>query len=110
MGTSRVRGLSGALTVVLALMGALLVGMPEAQAALHNPIPMNQDEEPTYDFVDDDALFIYVTSDIAGGRACIVEASVATPGAGSCDTPAWGSPNAIVGIGSIITPLEAPSL
>lgn len=82
-----------------------------AEARLNNPIPFNEATgEPTYEFVDDDALSVYVTSDIAGGRACIVEASTADPAAGSCDVPAWGSPNVIVGIGSIITLLEAPTL
>ncbi len=32
------------------------------------------------------------------------------PSAGSCDSPAWGSSNYIVGIGSVIQPIEAPTL
>ena len=96
-----------------AVVAALMVAIPSAGpalAALYNPIPMNQYEEPTYDFVDDDALFVYVTSDIKGGTVCIVEASVSQPSEGSCDSPAWGSSNYIVGIGSVIQPIEAPTL
>ena len=87
-------------------VGALVVLAPASQAGLYNPIPMNSEEEPVDQFVDDYALLVYVTSDIKGGRVCIVEATVEDPADGSCDRPAWGSPNDIVGIGSIIQPIE----
>ncbi len=98
-----------ALTVMWLLSG-LVLPSERALGALHNPIPLNQNEEPTYDFVDDDALFAYVTSDTAGGRVCIVEASVEDPANGDCDSPAWGTPNVVVGVGSVFTPIEAPTL
>ena len=107
---ARLRLLAQLLFSLLVAVGALVVLAPASQAALYNPIPMNSDEEPDDQFVDDDALFVYVTSDIKGGRVCIVEVSVEVPADGSCDRPAWGSPNDIVGIGSIIQPIEGPSL
>lgn len=100
-----------AVLVALGLAGASLAlpGAP-AHAALHNPIPFNATGEPAYEFVDDDALFVYVTSDIAGGTVCIVRATVPVAELGSCKRPAWGTPNHIVGIGSVIQPIEGPSL
>ena len=107
---ARLRLLAQLLFSLLMAVGALVVLAPASQAGLYNPIPMNSEEEPDDQFVDDDALFVYVTSDIKGGRVCIVEATVEAPADGSCDRPAWGSPNDIVGIGSIIQPIEGPSL
>ena len=62
------RAIQLVLSLILALTG-LMVLAPASQAALHNPIPMNSDEEPDDEFTDDDALFVYVTSDIRGGAS-----------------------------------------
>src|SRR5690606_381272 len=50
-------------------------------------------------------------SDFTGGYVCVVDASVTDPGSASCVTPAWGSPNRFVGIGTMIgQPIEGPLL
>ena len=109
--TPRRRWIAG---VVGALSAGIVVPMAEpaqvAQAELHGPIPYNEAVGEIYEFVDDDALSILVRSDLRGGTACVVEASVEDPADGSCDTPAWGTPNDIIGIGTVITLLQAPSL
>ena len=73
---ARLRLLAQLLFSLLMAVGALVVLAPASQAGLYNPIPMNSEEEPDDQFVDDDALFVYVTSDIKGGRVCIVEVTV----------------------------------
>ena len=57
----------------------------------------------------DGALFAIGTADLGGGRVCIVdiEADVDTA---SCNTPAWGTPNQIVAVGTFIQPIEGPFL
>ena len=50
-----------------------------AQAAVHNPIPANQFEEITYEFTEADAIFAWFTSDLGGGRICIVPATQEEP-------------------------------
>ena len=97
---------------VLLLTGLVVAIAPAARialAALHNPIPLNSSEEPTEDFTDADALFAYVTSDIAGGRV-LVEGAITDPNAASCDHPAWGTENTVLGIGSIFVPIQGPPL
>jgi PKD repeat protein len=93
------------------LLAALVVlALPAAaQAGLNTPIPANQYEEPTYDFVDDDALFVYVLSDTKGGRVCVVH-DVESLDDASCDNPAWGGANTIVGVGTTYSLIAAPPL
>ena len=106
------------IAVVTAVVTALIAGMltitvapaTVAHAGLSNPIPLNGAEEPTDAFTDADALFVAVLSDIKGGTVCVVSAAVTSPGGGSCKHPAWGSPNNIVGLGTVIQPIEAPPL
>ena len=99
-------------SLVVGIVVPAAAAAPPAQAALHNPIPFNEvTGEPTYDFVDDDALSVYVTSDIRGGTACIVDRVGRGPIRGVVRHARRGSsPNDIVGIGSVITLLEAPTL
>ena len=94
---------AGASVVVLSLIAAavVVVAAPDAEAAVYNPIPLNADLEPDETFVDDDALFVYVTSDIKGGKVCAVPAD-----GGGC---VWGT-TTLVGIGSVFAPMEGPSL
>jgi PKD repeat protein len=96
------------LAVLVVLCGAVLAlaGANRAETGIYNPIPADASGDPQDAFVDDDYLFAYVTSDIKGGRICIVNAS----GAGDCDSPAWGDTNAIVGIGTVFTLIENPTL
>ena len=102
------RRLSAGTVVAALLAGTFGLWAPATvEAALYNPIPFDANG-PNDLFTDSDALFAYVTSDIAGGTVCIVPASVESPSEGGCS--AWGSPNFIVGIGSIIQLIEAPPL
>ena len=57
-------------------------------------------------------LFAYALTDIQGGDICIVPAAMANPGTGklNCLTPAWGSSNRVMGIGSRWTLIETPYL
>jgi PKD repeat protein len=80
-----------------------------AQAGLYNPVPANQFEEPTDTFVDDDAVFAYATSDIKGGSICIVN-EADTMETASCESPAWGGSNVVVGIGTVYTIVAGPTL
>ena len=52
-----------------------LAASSTARAAVHNPLPANQFEEITYDFTEADAIFAWFTSDLGGGRICIVPAA-----------------------------------
>jgi hypothetical protein len=83
-----------------------------AGARLNNLIPATADGDPTDTFRADDALFTYTTSDFKGGTACIVNENIGdvSDGSASCDTPAWGSPNVIFGIGTLFQALEGPFL
>jgi len=81
-----------------------------AVAGVYNPIPADVSTELPEDvFSADDALGAYVTSDLKGGRICIVAAD-ATVDTASCDEPAWGTTNGVVGIGTLFIPMEGPSL
>lgn len=101
------------LTVVVAAALLPVVALaPPAAAGLSTPVPMNQFEEVTDSFTDDDALFVYVLSDTRGGAVCVVDASHDSAEGLSCkgSKVAWSTPNTIVGIGSVIQPIESPSL
>jgi hypothetical protein len=92
------------LGVVLALLAA-----PGASAGVHNLIPADAAEDPQDSFRADDALFFYATVDIKGGRVCIIHVD-ADPDTASCDSPAWGSPNTIGGLGTTYSLAEGPYL
>lgn len=84
---------------------------PSAQAAVNNLFPADVDGFPKGNFFADEALFLTATSDIEGGRICIVEESVTDPSSTNCLSPAWGSPNTYVTLGTLLgVPLEAPLL
>ena len=73
-----------AFALVLGLFASLVAianpgASSTAQAAVYNPIPANQFEEPTYDFTEADAIFAYFTADLGGGRICIVPAAQENP-------------------------------
>lgn len=104
--------------IVLATVSALLIALlavpgltPSAQAGLYNPIPTDGDMNPTFEFFTNDNLFAYATSDIRGGSACVVPASMTGP-SGDCDSSgaAGWSPNRIVGIGSTLTLIQGAPL
>ena len=94
-------------TVVLVLAGGLTVG-PPASAQLYGPIPANAAGDPTYDFTDQDSIWAYVRSDIAGGTICIVPEAT-TVETGSCEG-ALGGPNRLVGIGTLYTLISGHGL
>jgi PKD repeat protein/starvation-inducible outer membrane lipoprotein len=109
----RRRGRHIAVIATLVATSVVAVTLPEvgpASAGLSMATPMDESELPTYQFTDANALFVAVLSDIKGGTVCVVHAHVETPDDASCSSPAWGSPNYIVGIGTIIQPIEAPPL
>ena len=91
----------GGLTLAISL--ALAVAGPAA-AGLHNALPADADENPADVFNDNDALFAYTTSDFTGGYVCILHAEA--PADRTCDGPAWGDKNRVVGIGSQFTLIE----
>jgi hypothetical protein len=107
---ARQRGLVprvGRLLLALTVVAVLFVwAPPAAHAAVTSANPADGTGELYPDFTTDDALFAYVTSDTRGGRVCVIAAT----GDGSCDAPAWGSPNTIVGIGTLFILLEGPDL
>ena len=84
-----------------------LAGAESAPTGIFNPIPADFSGDPQDLFVDDDYLFAYVTSDIKGGRICVVPENVS---GASCDSPAWGDVNTIVGIGTVYALIEDPTL
>jgi PKD repeat protein len=103
-----VRRAFGAAVVLVMLAGLIVVVEANpAAAALTNVFPANADGEiyPD-DLTVKDSLFVYVTSDLSGGRVCVIAAT----GDGSCDRPAWGSPNVIIGIGTVFQLIEGPDL
>ena len=87
----------------------LLALAAPASAGVYNPIPADASGDLQDTFVDDDALFAYATVDIQGGEICIIN-NVDEMEGQSCERPAWGTSNTIVGIGTTYTLLEAPTL
>ncbi len=110
MSVRLVRSFVALMSVAVVAAFVLVVPLTPAQAALWNPIPMNQNEEPTFEFLDAEVLVAYVTSDVKGGRVCVVADTLTDPAQGDCDSPAWGEPNTVVGVGSSFTMIEAPPL
>ena len=84
-----------------------LAGAETAPTGIYNPIPADFSGDPQDLFVDDDYLFAYVTSDIKGGRICVVNENAT---GATCDSPAWGDANTIVGIGTVYALIENPTL
>ena len=82
---------------------------PPARAGIFSLFAANRAEDIADTIEADDALFAIGTADLGGGRVCIVdmEADVDTA---SCNTPAWGTPNQIVAVGTFIQPIEGPFL
>ncbi len=111
-GGKRRRLTVGLLALSMLASGITLVDPGPAYAGLFNPIPADFSGDPQDQFVDDDGLFAYTTSDIQGGRICIVndEVTLATAGDFPCNSPAWGSANTVVGIGTQYTLVEGPTL
>ncbi len=111
-GTSSQFSRLGAVMVSVALLTSLIgahVAAPDVRAGLFNPIPADQFEDPQDFFRADDALFFYATSDIKGGRICVVPEDGALSTL-SCDSPAWGDANTAVGIGTVFGLLEPAPL
>ena len=78
-----------------------------ARAAVHNPIPADASENPNDAFDSNDSLWAWFTSDLAGGRICIV----AETGPGDCDRPRMGAVRYIgATIGLAFTLIKKPSL
>lgn len=93
--------------MVVALIATTLGWAPRpAAAALTSANPADGYGELYPDLTTKDALFAYVTSDTRGGRVCVV-AATGTP---SCERPAWGTPNILLGIGTMFTLIEGPDL
>jgi PKD repeat protein len=106
------RRLATFLAVLLVASGSLFLAPTPVRAGLFNPIPADFTGDPQDQFVDDDYLFAYMTSDLLGGRICIVDENTTLASAGTfpCNSPVWGSPNTVVGIGTIYTLIENPTL
>jgi hypothetical protein len=75
------------LTALVAGMCVAVLDSAPAHAALYSPIPADASGDPQDQFTDQQSVWAYVLSDIAGGRICIVHDGV---GFGSCDAPAMG--------------------
>lgn len=89
------------------LSGGLLAAPEPAVAALTNVWPANAEGDIYPDnLTTTSGLYVYVTSDLTGGRVCIIAAT----GDGDCDSPAWGDPNVIIGIGTVFQLIEGPAL
>ena len=86
------------------------VGPEVAAAGLGNPIPANEFGDPTDEFTDDNALFVYVNSDIRGGEVCVVDGSVTSASGRDCGGPAWGGKNTVVGLGLTYALVASPPL
>lgn len=93
-----------AICAALVMAFSTIVVPQSAQAALHN-LRIGLTNEPVYS---DDLLTVTGTSDLSGGEVCIVEVG---SNAENCDSPAWGTVNQIITIGTFIErPIEAPPL
>ena len=109
-GGSEGRALAAALAIALCL--SVLVAWPAA-ANFGGVVPTDEDGGTAIEVNHaDQNLFAFTLTDIQGGDVCIVDAAMANPGDGSlnCLTPAWGSSNRVMGIGSRWTFIEAPYL
>jgi len=97
----------------LLILLILLFSVAPAQASIYNIRPVDSEGGPVDFYEDDDAIFAVGTSDTLGGTICVVSSGETDPGDGSlsCERDAaWGSPNAYLGVGTVFTPIESPSL
>ena len=103
----------------LALLGAVLGLLaavtpwftPTASANLNTPIPADANGDPADQFFDTDALFVLTLSDFRGGSVCVVPESVLSPEGGCKAKKApWSTPNRILGIGTVYSLIEGPTL
>ncbi len=96
-----------AVAVLAAVVVQGLTSVPKpAEAAFNNPFPADEFGLPIENIRANENLFVTGTSDVQGGRVCVVR-----PGAtGNCDNPAWGTPNVVVSIGTLTTLIEAAPL
>ena len=85
------------------------VDAPPVKAGIYSLFAANSAEDITETIAADDAIFAIGTSDLGGGRVCIVNEDADIKSA-SCNAPAWGSPNQVVAVGTFIIPIQAPML
>ena len=107
--TTRAAGLLALLTLV-ALCG---VTTPAASANFGGIYATDEDAGTAIETISTaQNLWAYVLTDVQGGDICVVPADLENPGDGSlkCLTPAWGSSNRVVGIGSRWVLIETPYL
>ena len=105
----RLRVAASVAAAILVAVSAVVVRPQPVAAGLYGPVPADQNGDPTDTFRSDDALFVFAVSDIKGGRVCVVPPTGALAGL-SCDAPAWGEPNTLVGIGTVYSLMEGPYL
>ncbi|MCC5949121.1 MAG: PKD domain-containing protein, partial [Nitriliruptoraceae bacterium] len=103
-GRSLVRRLIAAtLAVVLITSGLVLNAAQPAHAGLYNVFPADADGFPKGRFFADEGLFATFTTDLDGGRICVVALETTDPGATNCDSATvWGNPRFFVGIGTLL--------
>ncbi len=103
----RVGSVVGAMAIVaVAVAGGLVSLATPAHANISNVIPADAESNPNWSFTNKDALFVYVITDIAGGRVCITDVDDTK----TCDAPAWGDTNILFGIGTQYSLIEGPDL
>ena len=104
------RAIAAALAIALCL--SVVVAWP-ASANFGGVFPTDEESGTAIETIaSNQNLFAYALTDIQGGDICIVPAALEDPGNGSlnCLTPAWGSSNRVIGIGSTWTLIETPYL
>jgi PKD repeat protein len=108
----RCEGRALATALVIALFLATVVAWP-ADANIGGVFPTDEDGGTAIEAIaSNQNLFAYALTDVQGGDICIVPAALENPGTGklNCLTPAWGSSNRVIGIGSSWTLIETPYL
>src|SRR3990172_11286784 len=66
------RGLAW-MTALLVIVGiTVLIPAREANALIGGVVALNSAEDPIDVITADDALFVYLTTDLAGGKVCII--------------------------------------
>ena len=104
------RALGAVLAIALCL--SVVVAWP-ASANFGGVFPTDEDGGTAIETIaSNQNLFAYALTDVQGGDICIVPAALENPGNGNlnCLTPAWGSSNRVIGIGSTWTLIETPYL
>lgn len=101
------------LVLTLTLIAALSAAVP-AGASLPNLFPADDEYVPEGLFRSDEVLYAEGTTDLGGGKICVVPPTTdLPPGADlSCKDLAapWASPNRVIGIGTFFTPIQGPYL